>query len=170
MNNYRRNAEAGFTLIELLIVMSLILILMTLAIPNLMSIRKHGNETSAIASLRAINTAELQYATTYPASQFACSLTSLGGTGAAGSSPTAQGAGLIPPDLTTGQKAGYTFTFSNCTKVSINNQDMYTGYQLTAVPQSLGKAGTGDRGFCTDQSGEIKSDPAGGTNCTQPIQ
>ncbi len=59
MNNYHRNSEQGFTLIELLIVMSLILILMTLAIPNLMKIHKQGNETSAIASLRAINNAEI---------------------------------------------------------------------------------------------------------------
>jgi len=163
--------DEGFTLIELLIVMSLILILMTLAIPNLLNYRKQGNETSAMASLRAINNAELQYSTAYPASQFTCSLSALGGQGAnSAAGPTAQAAGLIPSDLAAGQKAGYTFALTNCTKVTINNQDMYTGYQATAVPQSLGKAGTGNRGFCTDQSGEIKADPAGGTNCTQPIQ
>ena len=37
----------------------------------------------------------------------------------------------------------------------------------TAVPQTVGK--TGHRGFCMDMSGEIKTDPAGGTNCTIPI-
>jgi len=165
-----QHGEEGFTLIELLIVMSLILILMTLAIPNLLNYRKQGNETSAMASLRAINNAELQYSTAYPTNQFTCSLSALGGQGAAGSAPSAQSAGLIPNDLATGQKAGYTFTITNCTKVTINNTDMYTGYEVTAVPQSLGKAGTGNRGFCTDQSGEIKADPTGGTNCTQPIQ
>ena len=173
MNRYHlapRNSEEGFTLIELLIVMSLILILMTLAIPNLLNYRKQGNETSAVASLRAINNAELQYSTAYPANQFACSLSALGGQTAAGASPTAQSAGLIPNELAAGQKSGYTFAIANCTKVTINNQDMYTGYQVTAVPQSLGKAGTGNRGFCTDQSGEIKADPTGGTNCTQSIQ
>jgi len=166
----RRRFVEGFTLIELLIVMSLILILMTLAIPNLLNYRKQGNETSAIASLRAINNAELQYSTTYPAQQFTCSLQALGGSTANGGAPTAQAAGLIPNDLATGQKSGYTFAITNCTKVTINNQDMYTGYQVTAVPQSLGKAGTGNRGFCTDQTGEFKADPAGGTNCTQAIQ
>ena len=102
MKNYRltpRNSESGFTLIELLIVMSLILILMTLAIPNLLNYRKQGNETSAVASLRAINNAELQYSTAYPANQFACSLSALGGQSAAGSAPSAQSAGLIPNDL-----------------------------------------------------------------------
>jgi type IV pilus assembly protein PilA len=45
---------------------------------------------------------------------------------------------------------------------------MYTSYEATAVPQSVGKSG--HRGFCIDQAGEIKADPAGGTNCAQPIQ
>ena len=75
---------------------------------------------------------------------------------------------MIPPDLASGQKAGYTFGISNCTKVTINNQDMYTSYQITAVPQSPGK--TGDLGYCTDENNLIRYDPSGGTNCTQPLQ
>ncbi len=71
-------------------------------------------------------------------------------------------------DLATGQKSGYTFNIVNCTKVTVNNQDMYTSYEATAVPQAIGKSG--HRGFCIDQAGEIKADPAGGTNCSQPIQ
>ena len=54
-----------------------------------------------------------------------------------------------------GQKAGYTFSISNCTKVTVNNQDMFTSYQVKAVPQSPGK--TGDLGFCTDENNLIKS-------------
>ena len=50
----------------------------------------------------------------------------------------------------------------------MNGTDRITGYQVTAVPQTVGK--TGDRGFCSDQFGTIKADPAGGTNCTQAIQ
>ena len=41
-----RSTEEGFTLIELLIVMSVMLILMTLAVPQLLKLRKQGNETS----------------------------------------------------------------------------------------------------------------------------
>jgi type IV pilus assembly protein PilA len=44
---------------------------------------------------------------------------------------------------------------------------MFTSYEVTAVPQTVGK--TGHRGFCMDMSGEIKADMAGGTNCTVPI-
>ena len=50
----------------------------------------------------------------------------------------------------------------------MNNQDQYTSYEATAVPQAVGK--TGHRGFCIDQAGEIKADLTGGTNCSQAIQ
>ncbi len=162
-----RLAEAGFTLIELLIVMSVMLILMTLAVPQLLKLRKQANETSAIQSVRTIGQAELQYNSAYPANGFSCSLTTLGGAPNSGA-PSAQAAQLIDPALTAGQKAGYTFNVTNCSKVTVNNQDMYTSYTITAVPNSIGK--TGDRGFCADENNTIRFDPAGGTNCTQPIQ
>jgi type IV pilus assembly protein PilA len=159
--------EEGFTLIELLIVMSVMLILMTLAVPQLLKLRKQANETSAVQSLRTIGQSELQYNSAYPANGFACSLAALGGDPKSGA-PTAQASQLITPDLASGQKAGYTFAITNCTKVTVNNQDMYTGYEITAVPNSIGR--TGDRGYCTDENSTIRFDPQGGTNCTQPIQ
>ncbi len=159
--------DGGFTLMELLIVMSVILILMLVAIPSLLNMRSQANETSALQSLRAINQAEIQYQTNFPANGFACSLAALGGNPSSGP-PSAQAAQMLQGDLATGQKAGYSFNIINCTKASVNNQDMITSYEVTAVPQSVGK--TGHRGFCMDISGEIKSDQAGGTNCTVPLQ
>ena len=165
----RRNEhrQQGYTLMELLIVMSVILILMAIAIPNYMNMRSQANETSALQSLRAINSAEIQYETDYPANGFSCNLSQLGGDPKAGA-PSPQGAQLLSNDLASGFKSGYTFVIGNCTKVTVNNQDVYTSFEVTAVPQSVGK--TGHRGFCMDQTGEMKSDPAGGSNCTQPIQ
>ncbi len=163
----RKHRQSGYTLMELLIVMSVILILMAIAIPNYMNMRSQANETSALQSLRAINSAEIQYETDYPANGFSCTLSQLGGDPKTGA-PSPQSAQLMSNDLASGQKSGYTFTIGNCTKVTVNNQDVYTSFEATAVPQSVGK--TGHRGFCMDQTGEIKSDPAGGTNCTQPIQ
>jgi type IV pilus assembly protein PilA len=163
----RHRRTAGFTLMELLIVMSIILILMLIAIPNFSSMKSQANETSAIQSLRAIYQAQIQYQTTYPANGFACSLGTLGGATGSGA-PSPQSAQVLQGDLATGNKSGYTFAIVNCTKVTVNNQDMYTSYEATAVPQAVGK--TGHRGFCIDQAGEIKADPAGGTNCTLPLQ
>jgi type IV pilus assembly protein PilA len=166
-NRRRRTAEAGFTLMELLIVISIMLILMLIAIPNFSSMKSQANETSARASLRAIYQAEIQYQTNYPSNGFACSLSTLGGSPSAGP-PSPQNAQVIDPALSTGQKSGYTFNIVNCTKVTVNNQDMYTSYGATAVPQAVGK--TGHNGFCIDQQGTITKDPTGGTNCTQPVE
>ncbi len=163
----RRRTDAGFTLIELLIVMSIILILMTLAMPQAMKVYKQAHETSAVQSLRAIGSAEASYASAYPANGFSCSLAPLGGTPGSGA-PTAQAAQLLDPGLATGTKSGYIFTVSNCTKVTVNNTDMFTGYNVTAVPASVGRSG--DRGYCMDENNLIKFDPNGGTNCTQPLQ
>lgn len=162
-----RQAEEGFTLIELLIVMSIMLILMTLAVPQLLKLKKTGNQTSAINSVRTIGQAELQYNSAYPANGFACSLAAMGGDPKSGA-PTPQAAQLLTPDLAGGHKAGYTFAITNCQKVTINNQDMITSFEITAVPDAVGK--TGDLGFCSDENNAIRQDPTGGTNCTQPIQ
>jgi type IV pilus assembly protein PilA len=164
----RRNRQRGFTLMELLIVMSIMIILMLIAIPNFISMKAQADETSAIQSLRAIYQAQIQYQTNFPANGFACSLASLGGGSTSASAPTPTSAGVLQGDLATGQKSGYTFAITNCNKVTVNNQDMYTSYEATAVPQSIGKSG--HRGFCIDPAGEIKADLSGGTNCNQPIQ
>ena len=163
----RRSSEAGFTLMELLIVISIMLILMLIAIPNFAGMKMQANETSAIQSLRAIYEAQIQYQTTYPANGFASALQQLGGDPKSGS-PTPQSAQLLQGDLTGGQKSGYTFTIVNTTKTTVNNVDMYTGYEVTAVPQAVGK--TGHSGFCIDQQGEVRKDPSGGTNCTVALQ
>jgi type IV pilus assembly protein PilA len=168
INNSRHSRnEKGFTLIELLIVMSLILILMTLAVPQMLKLTKTAHETSAMQSLRTIVQAELQYNSQYPANGFSCSLQQLGGDPKSGA-PSAQAAQLIESGLASGNKAGYSFNITNCTKVTVNNQDMYTGYEVTAVPNSVGKSG--DRGFCADENNKLTFDPTGGTNCTQPVQ
>jgi type IV pilus assembly protein PilA len=157
----------GFTLMELLIVMAIIAILMLIAIPTVGSLKKHANELSAVKSVQAIQQAQMQYESTYPANGYTCSLPALGGDPSAGA-PSPTGAQILQADLTSGFKQGFIFTVSNCTKVTVNGTDRVTGYTVTAVPQTVGK--TGDRGFCSDQFGTIKVDPAGGTSCTQSLQ
>jgi prepilin-type N-terminal cleavage/methylation domain-containing protein len=51
----------GFSLLELLIVVAIILIIATIAIPSLLRSRQAANETAAVATLRVVNTAEVTY-------------------------------------------------------------------------------------------------------------
>jgi type IV pilus assembly protein PilA len=157
----------GFTLMELLIVIAIILILMLMAIPTIGSLKKQANETSAINSMQTVMKAQLQYESTFPTSGYSCTLLALGGDPKSGP-PTPASSQILQADLASGIKSGYIFSIGNCTKVTLNSSERITGYQVNAIPQTVGQ--TGNRGFCSDQFGTIKADPAGGTNCTQPLQ
>jgi type IV pilus assembly protein PilA len=164
--NDGRRTPNGFTLMELLIVMAIIAILMLIAIPTMGNMTRYANETSAQQSVRAINMAQMQYSNTFPSSGYACTLTALGGDSHSGP-PTATNAEMLQQDLATGVKSGYSFAISNCVKNSQSGTDRVTGYTVMAQPLTVGKSG--NRTFCTDESGQIKFDPTGGTNCTQTL-
>src|ERR1041384_3722610 len=51
----------GFSLLELLIVVAIILIIATIAIPSLLRSRQAANESAAVANMRNLNTAEVTY-------------------------------------------------------------------------------------------------------------
>jgi prepilin-type N-terminal cleavage/methylation domain-containing protein len=153
-----RRRQKGFSLIELLIVVAIILIIAAIAIPNLLRSRMAANESSAVGSLRTINTAEVTFSTTYPTVGFAA-LSALGGsvsTCATTTGATSAGACLIDDVLSsTAVKSGYGFAITNLTGTG----GVMVTYTATAIPSVIGQSG--QRGFCTDQSGVIRYNAAG---------
>ena len=145
MKNRKRN-QKGFSLIELLVVVAIILIVAAIAIPNLLQARVAANESSAVASLRTINTAMITYNSSYPTVGFAPTLTALGGTNCA--PPDETSACLIDTLLAAGTKSGYTF---NSTGIAAS--------QYFAVGSPI--SGSGNRSFCSTEDGAIHYDPTG---------
>jgi type IV pilus assembly protein PilA len=95
--------QTGFTLIEMLIVVAIILILAAITIPCLMPAKIAANEASAVASIRAINTAELSYQAAYGG--YAAALANLGG--AEPCTKSAATACVLDQSLAGGTKSGY---------------------------------------------------------------
>lgn len=141
-----RNKQKGFSLIELLIVVAIILIIAAIAIPNLLRSKMAANEASAVGSLRTLNTACVEYATTYGG--FPTALTNLSPAATA----TSTSADLIDSVLASSTKSGYTFTYA---ATGTGN----TNYTIIAKPVNIGT--TGQRGFFTDQTGVIRADATG---------
>ena len=140
--------QRGFSLIELLIVVAIILIIAAIAIPNLLRSRMAANESSAVGSIRTVNTAELTYQLTYPAQGFACTLPTLGPPPPM-MPPNQLRADLIDKTLAAGQKSGYSIQLQACGPNPPN-----VAYQATATPLALGTSG--QRAFCSDASGVIR--------------
>jgi len=159
--------QKGFSLIELLIVVAIILIIAAIAIPNLMRARMAANESSAVSSLRTINTAEITYQSTYPTVGFAPALSNLGGAFGAACVPSSTTACLVDAVLSNNGnpaasgKSGYFFTTGAGTVAAGVN----IGYTALAVPKIVNE--TGIRGFCAEQDAVIRFDPAGACSNTE---
>ena len=131
--------QKGFSLIELLIVVAIILIIAAIAIPNLLRARIAANESSAVGSVRTINTAQITYSSSYATVGYATSLANLAGTSC--SPPSSTGACLIDSQLAGGSKSGYSFSVGGASGTS------NWSYQVLASPITPNQSGV--RYFCS---------------------
>ncbi|MFZ0313732.1 MAG: prepilin-type N-terminal cleavage/methylation domain-containing protein [Candidatus Korobacteraceae bacterium] len=153
----RRNRQRGFTLIELLIVVTIILIIAAFTIPKLTKSTIPAHEASAIASIQAINEAEMIYASSHPDVGFTPDLAMLGGTAQSGGQET------IDNPLASGRKSGYSFTYTPGEKVN----GAIRSYTITAVPDQVGT--TGQRRFFSDESGDVHYSAEAVADVSSPV-
>jgi len=161
-----KQQQRGFSLIELLIVVAIILIIASIAIPSLINTKIVANEAAAVATLRTVHNMEAAYIASYPEVGFADSLERLGPP--ANGAPDSNHAGLID-DVLANRKAknGYNYTVTGAKSES---SPTINGYAANASPQS---ATTGKRSFCLNETGVVRAQ-AGGTACdpatSTPVQ
>jgi len=109
-------SNKGFSLLELLIVVAIILIIATIAIPSLLRSRQAAHEAAAVATLRTINTAEVTYLSTAQ--------------GKFGAMTDMTGAGLLASNFAAGTPvSGYIFTV-------VVTGPLYTDFTIMANPNS----------------------------------
>lgn len=128
--------QRGFTLIELMLVVAVIAIVATAAIPGISTAKRRSNEASAISSLRLISSAQSQYRTRF---------------GTFGSLAQLQGSNIVDDNFRDREKSGYVFEDASTASPAF--------WAVTADPVNPGISG--DRYFYIDLSGVIRYSDTG---------
>jgi type IV pilus assembly protein PilA len=140
-----RPARKGFTLVEIMIVVSIIILLAAISIPNLMRSRLNANEAAAIGALKALSTATLTYFMAQTPMAYPSSLAAL-----SNATPP-----YIDSALGSGNRTGYSFNWTGGGNT----------FSVVASPQSPNV--TGVRSFFIDQSGVVR---VGANSSATPLQ
>jgi type II secretory pathway pseudopilin PulG len=128
------------------VLIPVVLIIAAIAIPNLLRARIAANESSAVGSVRTLNTALVSYQAQY--GHFPETMGALASNG--NTTPSETGAMLIDEVLAKGEKSGYRFAYEH----GAPSAGQTEGYTVTATP--LVQNSSGVRNFFSDETGVIR--------------
>jgi type IV pilus assembly protein PilA len=120
-------SRRGFSLIELVIVIAVILIIVTIAVPNYRKQQLLANEASVLSEMQTFYVAQTQFLSQY--GRYASSAGELG-----------PPVGLISKTLAAGSHHGYSYTVTGTA----------SGFTVSAVPLQFGSSGS--RTFFMDET------------------
>jgi prepilin-type N-terminal cleavage/methylation domain-containing protein len=158
----RDSACRGITLIEVLVAVAIVGVLASITVPALLSARRHANQASAVASLRAVVAAEQAFAATCGSGYFASRLSQLADPPSPGSE------GFLAPDLAAADrvsKSGYDFSLFAGSDGTSGNRDSCNGFAAAELTSSFVATGTIYMGSQPIASTLGHDDPAG----AQPV-
>ena len=153
--------QVGFSLIELLVVVAIILIIAAIAIPNFLRAKISANESSAVSSIHAVDTAEISYSSMFDSIGYSVALSDLGQGAASPCPATSTASCFIDSVLASGSKSGYKFTY-----VQDAASTPAQGFTINADPQVPGV--TGGKGLFSDESNIIRYSSTGPANSGSP--
>jgi type IV pilus assembly protein PilA len=156
-----KDRQTGFSLIELLVVVAIILIIVAIAVPNFLRAKISANESSAVSSVHAIDTAEIAYSSMYDNIGYSVQLADLGTGGISPCPATATASCFIDPALASGTKSGYVFTY-------VQNTSATPSIQFTINADPVTRDITGQKGFYSDESNIIRYNSTGSANLSSP--
>jgi prepilin-type N-terminal cleavage/methylation domain-containing protein len=135
----------GFSLVELLIVVAIILVIASIAIPNLLRSRMSANEAAAAATVRNISNSQAAFIVLYGSVGYASSLQQLGPGAPCDQTHACMVDEVVGCASEPCAKGGYEYYM-----ISGGSQD----YTTTATPRSWGSSGT--QNYCSIEDASVR--------------